>query len=116
MAPRYQGTLSQQQNDQLGLRNGWATISVACHGVGVRGPPRTEGRTIQRQLPYSWMGAPFGNTQLHGVCAPHPGASTQAEVTGDMPNNPTPYRGRGELDDGYPFTLVWEQTKMVLQN
>ena len=66
--------------------------------------------------PYGWMGAPFSNTRLDGVCAPHPGTSTQAKIKWDMPNNSTPHRGRGELDDGYPFTLFWEQTKMVLQN
>jgi hypothetical protein len=116
MATCDQGTLSQQHNYQLGLRNGWATIPMARHGVGMWGSTQTEGRTIQRQLPYGWMRAPPSNLQLDGVCTPHPGASTQAKIKWDMPNNPTPHRGRGELDDGYPLALIWQQTKMVLQN
>jgi hypothetical protein len=62
------------------------------------------------------MGAPFSNTWLDGVWAPHLGAITQAKIKWDMPNNPTPHRRRGELDDGYPFAFVWQRTKMVLQN
>ncbi len=66
--------------------------------------------------PLRFVGVPFSNMRLDGVCAPFPGASTQAKIKWDMPNNPTPYRGQGELDDGYPFVLVWEQTEVVLQN
>ena len=116
MATCDQGTISQRHNYQLGLRDGWAAIPMARHGVGMWGSTRAEGRTIQRQFPYGWMGAPPRNKRLDGVCTPHPGVSTQAEIKWDMPNNPTPHRGRGELDDGYSLALFWQRTKMVLQN
>ena len=38
--------LYHDKKHKLRLRNGWATISMACHGVSVWGSPRTEGRTI----------------------------------------------------------------------
>jgi hypothetical protein len=61
------------------------------------------------------MGPMLGNTQVYGVCTPHQSTCPMAKAKQDLPHNSTPHCGGGELNDGYPLLVFWQQTQVALQ-
>jgi hypothetical protein len=60
---------------------------------------------------------PSGHIELRnvGLCTPHQGTCPSAKAKQDLPHNSTPHCRGGELNDGYPLSVFWQQTQVALQ-
>jgi hypothetical protein len=103
-------TITNSDIKMAGLLFLWLVMETACDDLQEK-----KGGIIQQQLTHCWMGLLSCITWVPGICAPHLCTCPPAKTERDMPHNPTPHRGQGELDDGHPLALVWKQTKVALQ-